>query len=340
MRPEIALDEAAVQNNARVWRRIAGTQLYAVVKADGYGWGIARMVRALESVADAYCVADADELNELRRYTPKRAIVLSSVPTDRLAEVLHANAMPTLDSAVEFEIARQVLAASRAPLHVRIGLRPAASFSGLTLAELRDLAPQLAQTKARVELWTHVTDWEHRARHREDFARAQAVLRENGVTVAATDFASTFVLAAEGACGGAVRVGIGLFGATGGAPLEGVCCALRLQAPVVRLERPSAGTSVGYGGTMLRMGETLATARCGYADGLPKALAGADDILSVGMQYVTVRASRVSPDCGEVALLNAATDLDQFASRCGLLPHEIVTALGNRARADGVSLQN
>jgi alanine racemase len=96
---------------------------------------------------------------------------------------------------------------------------------------------------------------------------------------------------------------------------------------------------VGYGGTMLRMGESIAMARCGYADGLPKSIAGADDILSVGMQYATVRASRLDPESGELVLLDSETDLDGFAARCGRLPHEIVTGFGNRARASGVSVE-
>jgi alanine racemase len=86
-------------------------------------------------------------------------------------------------------------------------------------------------------------------------------------------------------------------------------------------------------------GETLATARCGYADGLPQALEGADDILSVGMQYVTVRAGRLDASQGQLVLLDGEADLDAFAARSGRLPHEIVTAFGNRARAGGVSLE-
>jgi alanine racemase len=90
---------------------------------------------------------------------------------------------------------------------------------------------------------------------------------------------------------------------------------------------------------MLVDGETVATARCGYADGVPKGLEGADDILSVGMQYVTVRASRIDASSRQLVLLDAQSDLDEFASRSGRLPHEIVTAFGNRARAGGVSVE-
>jgi hypothetical protein len=57
------------------------------------------------------------------------------------------------------------------------------------------------------------------------------------------------------------------------------------------------------------------------------------------MQYVTVRASRLDRENEQLVLLDGASSLDAFASRSGLLPHEIVTGFGNCARANGVSLE-
>ena len=339
MQPELSLSLETVTKNARAWRTHAGGALYAVVKGDGYGWGVARLVRALENVADAYCVADAQELGDLRRHTQKRAIVLGSVQPGELADVLRWNATPTIGSVTEFEIARTVLEQLGLPLRIRVGIRPAAGFSGLSLDELRGFAPGLAAAGAQVELWTHITDWDRRAEQTQTFDNSVQFLREIGVRLVGTDIASTFPLAADGAGGTAVRVGVGLFGATGGPKVSGVRCALRVIAPVVKVERHSPGTRLGYGGTMLRMGETIATARCGYADGLPKGLAGADDILSVGMQYVTARASRLDDTASELVLLDGSSDLDMFASKSGRLPHEIVTSFGNCARASGVSVE-
>ncbi|HZZ65737.1 MAG TPA: alanine racemase [Candidatus Baltobacteraceae bacterium] len=339
MQPDLSLDLATVQANARAWRIYAGVPVYAVLKADGYGWGIGPLARALEDFAQAYCVSDADELAQLRRYSAKRAIVLNSVEPDRLAQVLHSNASPTISNATEFELARTILTQADLPLDIRIGLRPAPAWSGSSLDDLRSLAPALAAAGARVQLWTHFADWERRAQLSATLKQAERFMREVGVDLTGVDVASTFSLAADGPCGDAVRIGIGLFGATGGAPVSGVRCALRLRAPVLRVQHHPAGTRLGYGGTMLRMGETIATARCGYADGLPNALAGADDILSIGMQYLTVRASRLSPERSELVVLDANSDLDILASRARRLPHEIVTAFGNCARANGVSVE-
>jgi len=339
MQPDLAIDASIIAANARAWRAFAGVPLYAVIKADGYGWGYARLIRALDGIADAYCVADADELREVRKQTSAPVLILGGVEPDRLAETYRSNAQPSISTPVELEVAAQVFEAMNAPLRVRVGLRPAAAWSGLSLEGIRGFAPALARANARVQLWTHVTDLEERTSLLQTFREAVRTMQAAGVTIESTDLASTFPLAAGGPAGDAVRVGIGLFGATGGFSVEGVRCALKISAPVHRVERHSAGTRLGYGGTMLVDGETVATVRCGYADGLPKAAEGADDILSVGMQYVAVRASRLDPSGTELVLLDDEANLDDFAARCARLPHEIVTAFGNRARAGGVSLE-
>lgn len=339
MQPELALDLDVVTANARAWIQAAGVPLYAVVKGNGYGWGYAPLVRALEGLAHAFCVADAGELDELRKHTQARVVILGAVTPDRLAQVYRCGAQPSIGTPAELEVARHVFEQMGKPLQVRVGVRPAAAWTGLSLEGVRSYAPALAAAGARVRLWTHITDFEGRGEQLATFQRALELMREAGVDVEGTDVASTFPLAADGALGDAVRVGVGLFGSTGGFPVPGVSCALRVVAPVVRVERHPAGTRLGYGGMMLADGETVATARCGYADGLPKSLAGADDILSVGMQYVTARARALGPSGTELVLLDRQADLDAFASRCGRLPHEIVTAFGNRALAAGVSVE-
>jgi alanine racemase len=339
MRPDIGLDIAIVRQNAQAWRDFAGVPLRAVVKGEGYGWGFARLIRACEGIADAFCVADAAELREVRRHTQAPVIILGSVEPDRLAEVLRSNAVPSIATATELAVARDVLAQEGRALRVRVGIRPAAAWSGLSLREWATFAPGLAHAGAEVELWTHITDWTARLEQMQNFHEAQRIAEAAGVRLAGTDVASTIPLAEGGAHGSSVRVGVGLFGATGGRTIPGVACALSVVAPVVRIERHSPGTRVGYGGTMLRMTESIATARCGYADGLPKGLAGADDILSVGMQYVTARASRLDAVASQLVLLDRSSNLDAFAAQCGRLPHEIVTAFGNCARANGVSVE-
>ena len=324
MRPRIELNPEIFAANARAWRTFcAPAQLYAVVKADGYGWGLRNVVPLLEPVADGYCVADADELRDLRAFSAKPAIVLGSVESAELPAVIAAGGLPTVDSPDD-------LAPAAKGASVRIGVRPAAGFSGLSLDELTALIPALTACGKPVSLWTHLTDLEGARAQMAVFEQAHALLAAAGVRVASTDVASTFPLANGYRTGSLVRIGIGLFGATGGSEVPGVGCAVKVHAPLVKFEEHGAGTRLGYGGRMLPVPERIAVARCGYADGVPKTLERDDDILSVGMQYLTVRASRVTANT-HVSIIDSQTNLDAFAALTGRLPHEVVTALGRCA---------
>ena len=191
MYPEIALDREIVRANARAWRTFAGVPLMAVVKGAGYGWGYAPLVDALEDHVSAFCVADESELHELRRYTQAPAVVLGSVPLHALEQVLCARALPTIGTPEELAVARRVSTEQGEPLRVRVGVRPAASWSGLSFEELRAFAPDLVRSGARVEVWGHVTDWENHANQAAHFRACVDALESAGVAVSGTDFAST-----------------------------------------------------------------------------------------------------------------------------------------------------
>jgi len=334
MYPRVTLDAAAVAANARAWQEFAGVPLWAVVKGDGYGWGIGRIVAAVDGVSAGFCVADEDELRELRRHTAAPAILLGAVPVERLAAVLHLDATPTIGTREELELVREAARSRGRRPCFRIGLRAAAAWSGLSLSEIGLLAADLACADADVEVWSHVTDWERRSEQLQRFEDALRSVQAAGARISSSDVASTFTLATEGARGTSrVRIGIGLFGATGGRRIPGVRCALRVEAPLVRAERLAEDTRVGYGSLTLSAGETIAVVRCGYADGLPRSLTGSKNMLSIGMQYLTLHISGEQTIPPMLSLIDEHTDLDVLATEAGLLPHEIVIGFGKSACA-------
>jgi len=330
MQPQIALDERIVRDNAVAWRTFANVAVRAVVKAEGYGWGYAPLVHALDDVVSGYCVADADELRAVRALTNLPIATLGSEPA-RIAEIFALHGIPTVTTAAEIETARDCAGHE---LRLRIGVVAAAGWSGVSLSELQALAPVLVRNHAAVELWTHVTAAERYAGDLHVFEQALEMLRHAGVAVVETDLLSTLPLARFGSKGSSARIGAGLFGATGGADIPGVRCALSVRAPVVRETHCEAGTPVGYGDAVFAAAERVVTARCGYADGISAALGG-DTVLSVGMQYLTARAAAAPSD--EVVLLDQSSSLDAFAARSSAPVHQIITALGNRVRARRVT---
>ena len=88
-RSELTIDLGAIRRNvATLLRALDGAELWAVVKADGYGHGAADVGRAaLEAGATALCVATVPEGAGLRRALPEpRILVLGPSEEHELAE--------------------------------------------------------------------------------------------------------------------------------------------------------------------------------------------------------------------------------------------------------------
>ena len=89
MRSVVTIDLGAIRRNAAtLLRALAGAELWAVVKADGYGHGAADVgAAALEAGATALCVATVPEGLALRAALgPARVIVLGPTAGRELAE--------------------------------------------------------------------------------------------------------------------------------------------------------------------------------------------------------------------------------------------------------------
>ena len=86
-----AIDLGAIRHNAvRLLDVLEGAELWAVVKANGYGHGAGDVARAaLEAGASALCVVTVAEAIELRRGLPEARIIVMC-PTAELAEAREA----------------------------------------------------------------------------------------------------------------------------------------------------------------------------------------------------------------------------------------------------------
>ena len=90
-RSEITIDLGAIRHNARrLLEALDGAELWAVVKANGYGHGATDVGRAaLEAGASALCVVTVAEAVELRGELADARIIVMC-PTDELAEAREA----------------------------------------------------------------------------------------------------------------------------------------------------------------------------------------------------------------------------------------------------------
>jgi alanine racemase len=262
-RSEITIDLGAIRHNARrLLDALDGAELWAVVKADGYGHGAVDVGRAaLEAGASVLCVAAVDEALPLRSALPETRIVVMG-PTDEVATAREAR--------LELAISRNGEIPSDVPVHLKLdsgmgrwGLadlpEPPANVVGLmTHLATADSDPafaaqQLARFREATELYAHLT------RHA---ANSAAALR---IPEARFD---------------AARCGIALYGIS---PFDtdpaddGLKPVLSWRSHLAQVKRLQPGESTGYGRRFVAEKPTwIGIVPLGYADGFRRDMTGTE----------------------------------------------------------------
>ena len=326
------VDAGAISRNTRRLLAAAGegAALCAVVKADGYGHGIATAARAaLAGGASWLAVALVEEgivLREAGITTP--ILVLSEPPPDAAAAMVAHDLTPTVYRADFLRALEDGVRGepARAPMRVHVKVDTGMTRVGLAPDERDAFLAQLAASDVLdVEgVQTHLaradepdvpTTTEQLAR----FAAALDAVRAAGLAprlVHVANTAATLVhteawraVVASGAPDAVplVRAGIGLYGLDAGthvqAVVHGLEPAMRLVSAVSHVRRVEAGTPVSYGHRWASPAAGwLATVPIGYADGVPRPLTGRLDVLHDGIRRPvvgTITMDQVLVWCGD-----------------------------------------
>lgn len=363
------VDLAAVAHNVGVLRRAAApADVWAVVKADGYGHGAVPVARAaLDAGATGLCVALVQEGIELRAAGIRAPVlVLSEQPGDQLDALVANGLSATVYSAAY--LAELVEASRRAgsdvvPVHVkvdtgmhRVGVAPERA---LDLAALVAAAPGVHLAG----VFTHLAcadEPEHLANTRQ-LGAFEVVLDaladahvEPGLIHAAN---SAGALALPRSRRHLVRAGIAIYGIEPGIGVRHLVTqlrpALRLVSRVSLVKRLHAGAGISYGWrAVLDRDATIATVPVGYADGVPRRLSPGADVLIGGrrrpivgritMDQFMVDLGDGTAEVGdEVVLLGRQGDeeirVEEWAERLGTIGYEIVCGISRRVPRRHVS---
>lgn len=328
MNPQLHLDADVLRSNAIAWRAYCGTGVRAVVKANGYGWGFAKIVATLEAVVDGFYVSDSGEFDIVRSLTNRPLALLVDVAPEKIGSILDRAGIPTISALAGLDAAHAWARANTKRARIRVAVRTALGWSGVAPEELARFATRVAERDLDVELSSHVTDASLQDEQMKLTDEARATFREANVTVVATDLESTAPVASGVARGRGyshVRIGAGFFGARFGANVD-AACAITVRAPVIDTYE-ARGQYVGYGTTRASESGYLATVRCGYGDGFPRVANGMLGILAVGMQFTTLQRSQL-PNSAALELIGRATNLDLLAASAGISSHQLIVGLG------------
>ncbi len=346
----LEIDLGAIQANYRaLCQRLGASECAAVVKADAYGLGAARVAPALwEAGARRFFVALPDEALVLRDLLPQAKIyVLGGLFAGAEEDYLGKAIRPVLNSLGEIEAWRRLPADQRPPaaLHFDSGN----SRLGLPADEAERLIadPDLLAGVEINYLVSHLACADEPA-HPQNKAQLQSFLAFSGsfpgLRRSLTNSSGIFL--------GAdyhfdlARPGIALYG---GNPTPGkenpMQACVRLRARILQTRDISAGTSVGYGATFTASKPTrVATVAMGYADGYSRHISNCGSAWLAGNQVSVI--GRISMDLitldvsglpAEISMPGALVDMigeretiDHVAERAGTIPYEVLTSLGRR----------
>ncbi len=361
LRPtRIEVDLDAVRANVRYLGDLAGAEVCAVVKADGYEHGAAEVARAaLDGGATWLAVALVEEGIELRDAgldTP--ILVLSEPPIAAVPELLDAELTPTAYREPFLAVLDAAGRQRAAPIPVHIKIDTGMGRVGIPPGELDDRLRQIATADGLdvQGIFTHLAradepDVDTTDRQVAAFEAALDAAAKLGVRPPLRHAANTAgTLRHPSARYDLVRPGIGIYGLSPSAEVDavdhGLTPALHLLSEVSYAKRVDAGTPVSYGHRWRAPDDGwVATVPIGYADGVPRALTNRAQVLlggrrrpiagSVTMDQLMVWCGDDEPIVGDqVVLLGSQGEetirVEEWAAAADTITYEIVTQLSVR----------
>ena len=340
--------QALLNNFQRVRDYAPGARIMAVVKANGYGHGLAWMAAVLKE-ADAFAVASVEEGIQLRNAGATQPVCLLCGFFD--ARELHLVDQHRLSPVIHDQKQLRVLQGYRATGVLDVWLKVDTGMHRLGFAP-DAVATVVAQLKdcrcvRRVRIMSHLAN----ADDREDAAtQAQAALFRQcteGLGLERSLANSAGISAWPDTHLDWVRPGIMLYGAS---PLKGVSAeelglkpAMTLESRLIAVQMRDAGDAIGYGGDWVCPEPMpVGVAAMGYGDGYPRHAGEGTPVLVNGRRVPLV--GRVSMDlitldlrsqpqarAGDpVILWGEGLPVDEVAARAGTIAYEPLCQLTGR----------
>src|SRR6266567_5582195 len=350
---------AITRNVAALCELVRGSQVMAVVKADGYGHGMIPAARAaLVGGATWLGVADLAEAVALRR-SGITAPVLCMMAFGDPAEAVSHDVDLTAGS-VGF-VARIEAAAIRAGIRARLHLEADTGLSrgGAAPADWPGVVEAALEAQARgsvrvTGLWSHfacadIPGHPSVAAQLAAFADAVAFAEKAGVTPEVRHIANTAAaLTLPESRLDLVRFGGAVYGLStlpGGAP-GWLRPAMTLRARLAQVKRVPAGTGVSYNHRYVTTAETtLGLLPLGYADGVPRSARGHALVFARGRRWPiagTVCMDQFMIDFGDEPVLageevilwgpgeHGEATAQEWGQRLGTISYDLVCGLGSR----------
>lgn len=348
----LSIDLAALAANYRLFKNMAGATrpVAGVIKADGYGLGVARVLAALENEnCPFYFVATLEEALTIRPLTQKPVAVLGGLYHGAEQDYIHHHIVPVLNSLDDITRWQHQAAARNLALPCVLHFDTGMNRLGLGAAEAATLRDDPARLGGLAVLYamSHFAcadDRDHPLTRRQYERFLEVTAPFPGFRRSLANSSGAFRSDAYHL--DMLRPGMALYGLNPtpetANPMKPV---VRLDARILQIRTVQPGETVGYSATYrFDKNALVATAALGYADGFLRSLGDGQAsvyyrgvacpvIGRVSMDAVSVDVTRLdpAPAAGEsFEILGSHQDADTLAAAAGTIGYEILTSLGRR----------
>ena len=315
------IDCEALSQNIKAIRKSLnpGTQLMAVVKADGYGHGLQEIYPTLEkSGIDQLAVAVLKEGVSLRRMgSPLPVLILGyTAPSDYETVIAEGLTQTIFTSSMAKAMSDAAVSMQRAAkVHIKLDTGMGRIGFACTESALDEIQAISQLPGLQLEgIFTHFAraDERDKSATRQQYARFQWMcdeLEKRGVTFPVRHVSnSAAIMELPDMNCNMVRAGIILYGLYPSDEVQRETLALRpvmtFKSHVIFCKEVPDGSPVSYGGTYVAKGtRRIGTIPVGYADGYSRRLSG--------IGHVLIRGHRV-PIAGRICMDQFMVDLTPF----------------------------
>lgn len=329
--------QAVVANWQALAAKAPGARAAAVVKADAYGLGAAKVAPALyQAGARDFFVALASEGRLLRPLLPDDARI--NVLSGHMEGEDLTGLVPVLNSAEQFFRDRTLRRGKPFAIQLDSGMNRLGMEAG-EWAGLRAEALAANDGKGPDSIMSHLAcadEPDHPANTAQLAAFHQMT---DGCNVPRSLSATGGILLGPDYHFDLIRPGIGLYG---GLPFQDARPVLCLSLPVIQTRAVGLGEYVGYGATWTAdQPRRIATVAAGYADGILRSLSSSGAQLYAGqvacpivgrvsMDLITVDVTALADIPAALDLICPDQPIDKLADFAGTIGYEILTSLGGR----------
>jgi alanine racemase len=353
-RPIVAtIDISALQHNLAVAKsRAPHAKAWAVVKAQAYGHGLGRAVRAFAD-ADGLALIEVNYAVQLRELGWTKPILLlegffdaDDIPVlaqHRLQFAVHCDEQIALLEAVGLD-------AQAAQFDVHLKMNSGMNRLGFKPEVYRAAYERLQKLPCvrSITMITHFANADDPAN--PDLPLAEQVKRFNAATAGLAGAHSAANSAADLMHADLayewVRAGVMLYGGTpgGGTAKEfGLRAAMTLESKIIGTQEIGPGDAVGYGSRFVAdKPMKIGIVACGYADGYPRHAPNSTPVMvdgvrtgtigRVSMDMLTVDLTHIPGACvgSRVVLWGEELPIDEVAFAAGTIGYELMCALAPR----------